>query len=1086
MLKRLQWATLAAFIYLFACILPAIAQSTTDGAIGGTVYDANGAVVPSATVVVRNENTNAETTTTSDGQGFFRVIHLQPANYTVTVSAGGFSDYKAEHTVVTVGSLTTLDPRLTVGSTGQTVLVTGETPSINTTSPEFAPTLNQVAIDNLPINGGRWSSFAVLTPGVVSNASGFGLLSFRGISVLLNNNTVDGADNNQAFFSEERGRTRAGYSTPQVAVQEFQVNTSNYSAEYGRSAGGVVNTVTKSGGNQLHGEAYFKDRDNDWGAFNPYTKLAVQTSPGVYTSLPIKPTDWRKIWGFGAGGPIIRDRLFWFFTYDQYKRNFPGTGVASSPGAFFATPTASQIKTLAQNIFNTSSPNSTQLATAQADYNTGLAGLNTMLGATPRTGEQIIFLPKIDWQINGKNHASFVVNRMRWKSPAGIQTQATNTYGIRSFGNDYVKDTWGVAKLDTFLTSNISNEVRFQYGRDFEYENNQVPTPYEQSTFVQTPTYTNPLGLPPQVSITNGFTFGTANFLERPKYPDEYRTQVADTVNWTRGNHNFKFGVDYSHVNTDAANLRNQFGTYSYSNLINYFSDLYTNGAGCSGKPCYSSFSQAFGPILFNFQTNDYAFFAEDDWKLTPRFTVNLGVRYEYEQLPNPYKTLVNPDLPATGQFPSDKNNVGPRVGFAYDVFGNGKTALRGGYGIYYGRVINSTIYSALTSTGNTARDANGVPVAQLSYSYTASQGGPAFPQVFAAPPTGTIKTSAVFFDKNFQLPQVHEFDLLLQQDIGWNTVFQISYLGSLGRELPDFVDVNLNPANRVPITYSVVDSSGAGPLKSPTYGTFVYRTVTTPTGSQTKTGRLNENYGALTDIFSGVNSSYNALAFQVSHNFSHNIQFDAAYTWAHAIDFGQNEATFTDTNDLLDPTNLRLEKGNSIYNVPNRFTVHAVATSPWRVNGWLGYLANEWELAPVIQAQTGLPYSLVTSGTAPGGVSGGVNGSGGAFRLDVTGRNTYKYPGTIVSDVRLSKHFTFADKYKVELLGELFNLANHQNVTGVNNTGYFVGGSTSAPTLTFNTVSGTNAPVFGTVNNSNSNYIYSPRQIQIGARFQF
>ena len=133
--------------------------------------------------------------------------------------------------------------------------------------------MNQVAISNLPINGGRWSSFAILTPGVVSDSSGFGLLSFRGISTLLNNNTVDGADNNQAFFSEERGRTRAGYSTPKAAIEEFQVNTSNYSAEYGRSAGGVVNTVTKSGTNSIHGEGYFYDRDNDWGATNPFTNF---------------------------------------------------------------------------------------------------------------------------------------------------------------------------------------------------------------------------------------------------------------------------------------------------------------------------------------------------------------------------------------------------------------------------------------------------------------------------------------------------------------------------------------------------------------------------------------------------------------------------------------------------------------------------------------------------------------------------------------------------------------------------------------------------------------------------------------------
>jgi Carboxypeptidase regulatory-like domain len=194
------------------------AQSTTDGAIGGTIYDTNGAVVANAKVVVRNNGTNAETATSTDGSGYFRAGKLQPGSYTVTVSEQGFAPYKAEQVIVQVGSVTDLSPRLAIGGSTEIVDVSAEAPQINTTSGDFAPTLNQTAISNLPINGGRWSNFAALTPGVVSDASGFGLLSFRGISTLLNNNTVDGADNNQAFFSEERGRTRAGYSTPKSAI----------------------------------------------------------------------------------------------------------------------------------------------------------------------------------------------------------------------------------------------------------------------------------------------------------------------------------------------------------------------------------------------------------------------------------------------------------------------------------------------------------------------------------------------------------------------------------------------------------------------------------------------------------------------------------------------------------------------------------------------------------------------------------------------------------------------------------------------------------------------------------------------------
>src|SRR5882672_11627083 len=352
--RTLTWV--AALCFCFASVWGlgprASAQSTTDGAIGGTVTDSSGAGITGATVTVTSKATGLVQSTTTDDTGYFRVAKLQPSTYTVKVGASGFAAFTSENVTVQVGTLTEVNPKLNIASAGATVFVTEEAPQVNTTSADFSPIVDQVQISNLPINGGRWSDFALLTPGVVNDSNGFGLLSFRGISTLLNNNTVDGADNNQAFFSEERGRTRAGFSSPMAAVDEFQVNTSNYSSEYGRSAGGVVNTVTKSGTNTIHGETYYYRRNNTIGAANEFTTIQTQTAPGVFSPVHFKPTDLRDRWGFGIGGPLLKDKLFWFVAYDGFHHNFPGTGVASNPTNFFATQTiaSASITTLATRL----------------------------------------------------------------------------------------------------------------------------------------------------------------------------------------------------------------------------------------------------------------------------------------------------------------------------------------------------------------------------------------------------------------------------------------------------------------------------------------------------------------------------------------------------------------------------------------------------------------------------------------------------------------------------------------------------------------------------------------------------------------
>ncbi|HEY0100865.1 MAG TPA: carboxypeptidase regulatory-like domain-containing protein, partial [Pyrinomonadaceae bacterium] len=268
-LHRSACALMLLVLCLAFGVNPAAAQSTTDGAIGGLIKDPNGAVVANAAITVRNEGTNKESTATSDDEGRFRVVQLQPGNYTVTIGVSGFAPFSQQHVVVEVGRVTSLDIPLSISGSQEQVEVTAEAPVINTTQQDFSNNINQTSINELPINGRRASNFVLLTPGVVAEG-GFGLNSFRGVSGLLNNSTLDGGDNNNAFYGEERGRTRISYVVSQAAIREFQVNTSNYSAEYGRAAGAVINTVTKSGTNDFHGDLFYYNRNNRFGATNPF------------------------------------------------------------------------------------------------------------------------------------------------------------------------------------------------------------------------------------------------------------------------------------------------------------------------------------------------------------------------------------------------------------------------------------------------------------------------------------------------------------------------------------------------------------------------------------------------------------------------------------------------------------------------------------------------------------------------------------------------------------------------------------------------------------------------------------------------
>jgi len=1158
---RLGFVALALFV-ISACIPVArlSAQSTTQGAIAGTVEDPSGAVVSGAAVTIRNTATNASVRVTADGSGYFNAPLLEPGTYTVTVTAQGFATYTANNVSVLVGQLTSVLPHLALSSSTAEVVVTEQTPTMNLTSPDFTDTLNTRALQSIPINNKRWSALAMTTPGVVADTSGFGLVSVRGISTLLNNVEIDGADDNQAFFSEERGRTREAYSTSFAAVREFAVNTGVYSAQYGRAAGGVITSVTRSGTNQLHGQAYFWDRESNWAGYTPYSTITNFVN-GANVTSPLKPEDLRKIYGFTVGGPLKKDKLFWMYTFDQHTHVFPVVGVPYNNSVFYTLPTAALpagdtcilTGTDAGEVQNASGaavgattlpPNDADTCALAARQGAGLGtvsytqaaydwaaltegsanvtlgnypgatapswtdlGIVSDIGESPRFGYQEINMPKLDWQIDDRNHLSVLFNRLRWDSPGGVQTNSTDHYGRDTNGDDFVKLDYGVTKLTTLITNNISNEVLYQYSRELDDEGQEAYTAYTNQDI------NNSSGNVPELEeYEDGVTAGSPYYSYRKAYPEEWKWQVGDVLYWNKGNHSLTFGVDAVH-NYDLMNdTYESNGVYDYDWDGNYFNDLinyknglttaaevaaagtgcnsdaYENGSGVTGTDsCVYDFYQGFGSPVFSIATMDTGLFAQDDWKFTPRLTLDLGLRWDKEILPAPSANLTS----ATGAFvpyvgllnnPSENGAFGPRIGFAYDLFGRGNTVLRGGWGMYYGRITNGNIEDVQLDTGS--------PNGQYTETYYGSS-APAYPSIFSSG-AASGKPTSYFLAPNLKMPQVQEFDLAVQQEIGKGTVFELSYLGALGRELPNYLDVNLDPTTTKTETLTVTDDpSGEGPLGASgtitvpvftKYGNTANAELDATNGS----GSAALDFNQIGEYISNINSNYNAVVVEILNRSWHSLQFDANYTWAHALDFSQSATSDGTTayNNWYNPYgDARVNYGNSTWDIPNRFVAYALYNLPGiHSDSPLKWITNGWSLDDSFQMQNGLPFTGGVSGKPTSAVNSDLNGSDGSSVIPGIGVNTYRLPRDIVDDARVQKSFAFERGYNLDLSVNAYNVANHQNITGFETEALY---DISGTSLEYTGKDGINTFMVPDAAN-NSGFLYTPREIELVARFNF
>lgn len=718
------------------------------GSISGVVMDQSGAVVSGAKVVVQDLSKGVRRELTTNKAGQFNAPELVPdAAWEVVVTSTGFSEYDAKDIRVEVGSTVTINPRLSIGAS-ETVSVSLDSQLLDQTKTDVSQVVNNTQIQELPINGRRVDNFVLLTPGAASDGS-FGLISFRG-NPGGNSFLTDGNDTTNQFYDENAGRTRTT-NIAQDAVQEFQVVSSNYLAEYGRASGGVINTVTRSGSNALHGTAYE--------FFNNRTLNATDI-----TSHGLNPPVWRHQSGASIGGPIVKDKLFYFFNGEMQRRNGPlvSSNLTNNPlfdssGTYIPNDSKGNPQCYTGPV-NAKHPLSATAAQCQAAITYLQGRVTTRL--VPRTADTNLLFGKLDYQMNERNSFSFSSNYLDFRSPNGIQAQLSLADGqaVGNNANTTVFNRTARASWTNILNSSMVNELRFGYFKDRQLD-------------PASPSLLPSIG-PVSLSVQGINNVGYANGYPRLN-PSEQRYQVADNFSWTVGKHNLKFGVDFHQVQDYVSRLANRFGTYSYSTLTNFAVDF---SGGGSGKN-WQSYSQATGNPVVVTKLKEVAAFAQDQWRITSKLTISPGLRYDYTAIPQP--PLPNPAVPQTAYIPNTALNLAPRLGVAYAL--SPKTSVRAGYGMFYNRYTSSTIENLFLTNG----------IYQSSYSYSASTpsqlaAGPAFPNALApaAAQAGKPGTLNVLFadPPRFRNPYSEQADVAIEQELTKGTSLTMSYVWSRER----------------------------------------------------------------------------------------------------------------------------------------------------------------------------------------------------------------------------------------------------------------------------------------------------------------
>ncbi len=1087
------WKIQIAVIALLLALPLAVGAQITTATIVGTISDSSGAILPGAQVTARNVDTGLNRTVSSGADGSYRLEFLPVGNYMLDVTAIGLKKTSREGIVLQVNDIVRVDVSLVVGAVSETVTITEAPPAVNTSTPDLGRTIESEEITNLPLVERNVYALLDLTPGVQSNNNGVAsnstgtaqiVFGFPEQRTLINGGTDGGTGSVNYFLDGGSNMTNlrnTGNVLPNPdAIQEFRVQTNSYNAEYGRFASGVINVLTKSGTNKFHGSLFEFARNtvfnaNDWGS-----QLARS---------PFR----RNQFGGTIGGPIRRDKTFFFFSYSGLRQ----TTNAFLNNAIVPTP----LERVGD--FTASATKPTDPATGQTFVCNGVSGvicpsrldpvavkiIKDFIPAANLAGSRWQgnlsvpfntdeFLQKVDHQLNEAHRltANYFTTAGLTNEPAGSGNLpwATRDFKWRQH-NLNLSDVW-------IISPNKINQAWLTYTRNFGGRVNQP-----QTSLADLGSAFKIQGAPslPQINVTGFFTL--TNAIGGPVAGTNFYS-MRDVFSWNRGNHSIKLGGELSLNKDIQETLLNNYGVFTFNNgtTRNALSDFLL------GIP--SAITQD-APVTGYTNTWYTALFAQDDFRVNSRLTLNLGLRWDVQTPPtDPYnrvvnyvpglKSTVNPIAPVGAQFygdpgverggiPVSYRHFSPRIGFAWDTFGNGRTSIRGGFGIFYGSISGNEwntmtnfqpFSTRLTFTNiNQRTNTAGVPLgASLSKPYNNFSGGDPFPY------RGTFVTGGGLFAvaPGFDWPRTYQMNLSVQRQLTNELMVSAAYVGTVSSRLPFGRDVNY-------------------PLLTPT---------ATSAGANILSRRPNPLFGAVLELNSDQSASYHGLQLTSQMRMNKRVSFNGFYTFSKTLSSAQLHNSTTQ-GLAQNYSKLFLDRGRAdtdqrhVFSLNLNYQIDYYSGS----NTLVRNILNGWSISPIIKLRSGLPFTI-TNGNVDANLDGVAtdraqligdprianptaaqwfNTAAFVQNKVVTGvatdgnspRNLLDEPGYRVVDLALSRDFRLGERFKLRFRAEGTNAFNMVSL-----------GAPGAAVPT-----GTTSTVFGVIRSARP-----MRKLQFGLRLTF